>query len=204
GVVIHSLLEGVFNAENILASVSLAEHLNIPLETIARGVTSVSKIKGRVEHVRTGQLFDVVVDYAHTPDSLKKLYEAFPHKKKICVLGNTGGGRDTWKRPEMGKIAGTYCDMVILTNEDPYDEDPEEIVTAIQKGVAEAQKEARIIMDRRTAIYEACLYAQKTEGAVVLISGKGTDPYIMEARGKKTPWDDVTVATEVLEKIART
>lgn len=199
GVSIHSKLEGVFNVQNILAAIKLGEHFGISIDTIKEGIESVSLVRGRVEHIQHGQLFDVVVDYAHTPDSLEKLYKTFSHKKMICVLGNTGGGRDVWKRPEMGRIAEEYCKDVILTNEDPYDENPEQIVLDMKKGM---KKEPTVCMDRRMAIHEACVRADKnpTE-SIVIISGKGTDPYIMESHGKKTPWDDATVVREELEKV---
>lgn len=199
---IQSKLEGTFNAMNILAAIKLAEHLGVSLEDIKRGIEKVSVIRGRVEHIDAGQSFDVIIDYAHTSDSLEKLYEIFKHKTKICVLGNTGGGRDMWKRPEMGRVAEKYCEKVILTNEDPYDEDPEKIVLDMKEGM---RKEPLIIMDRREAIRKAFqsagIYAKDSLETVVIISGKGTDPYIMEADGKKTPWDDATVAREELEKL---
>ena len=137
----------------------------------------------------------VVVDYAHTPDSLEKLYKAFDKEKKIAVLGNTGGGRDTWKRPEMGRIAGAYCTRVILTNEDPYDDDPQKIVEEMARGVEDESK-VRIIMDRRTAIRTAI--EEAPNGSVVLISGKGTDPYIMGPHNTKTPWSDAKVVEQEL------
>jgi len=192
---IQSKLEGEFNVMNILATIKLAEYLNIRSEDIKGGIENVSHIKGRVEHVDAGQSFDVIVDYAHTPDSLLKLYKTFEHTKKICVLGNTGGGRDTWKRPEMGRIAEEYCNMVILTNEDPYDEDPQKIVDDM---AADMKQKPKIIIDRREAMHEAFKQARNMPNSMVIISGKGTDPYIMEAGGKKIPWDDVTVAQEEL------
>ena len=200
--VIQSKLEGEFNAMNILAAIKLTEHLIIPPENIKKGVESVSLIRGRVEHIHTKQKFDVIVDYAHTPDSLEKIYKTFKHKKKICVLGNTGGGRDTWKRPEMGRIAQEYCEEVVLTNEDPYDENPEKIVSDMKAGM-KADAEPKIIIDRREAIHFALSTAQKSVGSdtLVIISGKGTDPYIMGARGRKIPWDDATVVREELEKL---
>jgi UDP-N-acetylmuramoyl-L-alanyl-D-glutamate--2,6-diaminopimelate ligase len=154
-------------------------------------------VKGRVEHISAGQSFDVIVDYAHTPDSLEKLYKTFISKKKVCVLGNTGGGRDTWKRPEMGRIAEEFCEVVILTNEDPYDEDPQKILSDMKAGMK--KKEPYVIMDRRSAIREAFVFAKKIPDSMVIISGKGTDPYIMEANGKKTPWDDAEVIIEELK-----
>jgi UDP-N-acetylmuramoyl-L-alanyl-D-glutamate--2,6-diaminopimelate ligase len=112
---------GNFSVLNALASIKLAQFLGISVETSSEALATLSKIPGRVERVDVGQDFSAIVDYAHTPDSLIALYGAFP-QRKICVLGNTGGGRDTWKRPEMGRIADESCDEVILTDEDPYDE----------------------------------------------------------------------------------
>jgi UDP-N-acetylmuramoyl-L-alanyl-D-glutamate--2,6-diaminopimelate ligase len=144
------------------------------------------------------QNFDVVIDYAHTPGSLEALYKAFSDRRKIGVLGNTGGGRDTWKRPVMGKIASQYCDLVILTNEDPYDENPEQIVKEM---TVEMVKKPEVIMDRREAIAHAI--AKAKSGDIVLITGKGTDPFIMGANGSKLQWSDEKVAKEELEKFLK-
>ena len=188
-------LPGSFSVMNALAVIKAAQFLGIPLETIAAGLASLERIPGRTERIEEGQDFQAIVDYAHTPDSLKALYEAYPCRK-ICVLGNTGGGRDTWKRPEMGRIAEDACDAVILTNEDPYDEDPAAIVNAMIEGM---EKKPTVIMDRREAIAHALSLAQR--GDAVLITGKGTDPYIMGANGAKTPWSDAQVVHEELKKL---
>jgi UDP-N-acetylmuramoyl-L-alanyl-D-glutamate--2,6-diaminopimelate ligase len=187
---------GKFSVLNALAALRAAEFLGVPLPKGAEALKKLSRIPGRAERIEAGQNFTAIVDYAHTTDSLEALYQAFPNKRKICVLGNTGGGRDTWKRPEMGRIADTYCEEIILTNEDPYDENPKAIVDAMATGM---KKTPRIIMDRRDAIHAALLLAK--EGDVVLVSGKGTDPYIMEAAGAKTLWSDSRVVREELEKI---
>jgi len=187
---------GAFSLMNALAAIKTAESFGVPLETSAQALAELSRIGGRAERVEAGQDFIAIVDYAHTPDSLKALYEAFPDHRKICVLGNTGGGRDTWKRPEMGRIADAMCAKVILTNEDPYDEDPEHIVRAMTTGMT---RQPEIIMNRREAIRTALLMARS--GDTVLITGKGTDPFIMEAHGTKTPWNDASVVREELEKI---
>jgi UDP-N-acetylmuramoyl-L-alanyl-D-glutamate--2,6-diaminopimelate ligase len=147
--------------------------------------------------VNVGQDFTVIVDYAHTDDSLRKLYEAFPSSRKIAVLGSTGGGRDSWKRPVLGKIADEYADEIIITNEDPYDEDPLKIINEVASGVT--MHDVKIIVDRREAIAYALSVARK--GDTVLISGKGTDPYIMGPNGTKEVWDDATVAREELGKL---
>jgi len=194
-----SRLHGKFNLYNILSAITYAETQGISLETMSSAISKFSGVKGRVEFIDEGQNFKVVVDYAHTADSLEKLYEVFQNRKKICVLGNTGGGRDKWKRKVMAKVAEKYCSEIILTNEDPYDEDPriivEEMAEAIDSPVSE------IIMDRREAISHAFSHAE--QGDVVLITGKGTDPYIMEAGGKKTPWSDADVSREELRKLLR-
>lgn len=189
-------LPGAFNAMNALAAIKLCEALGISLATAASALAALPPVRGRVERIEAGQDFIAVVDYAHTPDSLAALYGAFPDKRKICVLGNTGGGRDTWKRPEMGRIADEMCEKVILTNEDPYDEDPRAIVDAMATGMARTPD---IIMDRRSAIRAALAAARP--GDAVLISGKGTDPFIMGPRGSKLTWSDADVVREELKRL---
>jgi UDP-N-acetylmuramoyl-L-alanyl-D-glutamate--2,6-diaminopimelate ligase len=193
---------GMFSVRNALAAIKTASFLGVALPISSSALSKLHIIKGRAEHIDEGQGFLAIVDYAHTPDSLKALYEAYPSHKKICVLGNTGGGRDTWKRPEMGKIAEHYCDEVILTNEDPYDENPGKILMDMKNGM---KKDPILILDRREAIRDALFKAKDLhtdkEPVAVLITGKGTDPYIMEARGKKTPWDDARVVREELQSL---
>ncbi|MDB5259899.1 MAG: UDP-N-acetylmuramyl-tripeptide synthetase [Candidatus Nomurabacteria bacterium] len=200
GVKIHIPIPGKFNISNALAALKLAEENNISIEAAKKGIESLSLIRGRVEKIDLGQDFTVVVDYAHTDDSLRKLYEAFPVSRKIGVLGSTGGGRDSWKRPVLGKIADEYCDEIILTNEDPYDEDPIKIINEVASSIT--KHSPHIIMDRREAIAQAFSLAKT--GDAVLITGKGTDPYIMGPNGSKILWDDAQVAREELEKIIKT
>ena len=199
-------LPGTFNILNALAAIKTAEKFGISLETSAQALAGLERISGRVERIDAGQDFIAVVDYAHTPDSLQALYSAFPHKRKICVLGNTGGGRDRWKRPEMGRIADEACEKVILTNEDPYDEDPRAIIDEMADGMSArggsasgGKRTLDIIMDRREAIRAALATARP--GDAVLISGKGTDPFIMGPKGSRTPWSDAVVVREELERL---
>lgn len=187
---------GAFSIMNALAVIKTAAWLGVPVETSARALATLVRIPGRAERIDAGQDFVAIVDYAHTPDSLRALYSAYQDRRKICVLGNTGGGRDTWKRPLMGAIADESCAEVLLTNEDPYDEDPDAIVRAMAEGMT---RTPRIIMDRREAIRTALSLAHP--GDVVLITGKGTDPYIMEAHGTRTPWSDAQVVREELEQM---
>lgn len=199
GTKIRSLLSGEFNVQNELAAISMAESLGVSIDVAKRAIEKFSGIPGRVQKIEAGQDFTVIVDYAHTPDSLQKLYDVFQGSRRICVLGNTGGGRDTWKRDEMAKIAERSCDEIILTNEDPYDDDPMKIVTDMAEAIAE--KKPRVVMDRREAIRVALSLART--GDAVLITGKGTDPYIMGPNNAKIPWSDAKVAREELEKLAR-
>ena len=198
---IYSPLMGVFNIYNILAAIAVAESQHIQITTIKQALEKCSSIEGRAERIEAGQPFTVIVDYAHTADSLQKLYSAFEesHKegRRICVLGGTGGGRDSWKRKHMGTIADTYCSSIILTDEDPYDEDPDKIITDIREGIK--KHKPKIIMDRRDAIREALAKAHKND--VVLITGKGTDPFIMGPRGKKTPWSDKAIVLEEIHAL---
>jgi UDP-N-acetylmuramoyl-L-alanyl-D-glutamate--2,6-diaminopimelate ligase len=210
---VHSNLSGLFNLYNITAAITAARSMDVSLEDIITAVEDFADIAGRVEKIEAkdakgqSQDFTVIVDYAHTPDSLEKLYQVFrpmpqeirDGKRLIAVLGGTGGGRDAWKRKEMGRIADTYCDLIILTDEDPYDEDPKAIVAGVTEGIA--SKKPVIIMDRREAIREAVKRAKK--GDAVLITGKGTDPYIMIANNKRIPWSDAKVAREELEKLVK-
>jgi UDP-N-acetylmuramoyl-L-alanyl-D-glutamate--2,6-diaminopimelate ligase len=211
---IVSPLRGKFNIYNTLAAATATRAFGIPPEKIKLAVEKLKEIPGRAQSVKNDLGFDIVVDYAHTPDSLRALYETFPNKRRVCVLGNTGGGRDTWKRPAMGKVAEDFCDKIILTNEDPYDENPRKIVEEMAAAIR--PEKLTIEMDRRKAISLAIKKAKEMLGALnppagglgsrnqnkvaVLISGKGTDPYIMEANGKKTPWDDKRVVEEELRK----
>jgi UDP-N-acetylmuramoyl-L-alanyl-D-glutamate--2,6-diaminopimelate ligase len=188
---------GDFNAANARATVVMAEALGIQRDVAEKAIATMPQVRGRAEPIDAGQPFTVIVDYAHTPESMTELYGAFPGPK-VCVFGSTGGGRDRWKRPLMGQIADDACTSVILTNDDPYDEDPDAIMKEIAGGM---KRKPEMIVDRRAAIREALRLASLAQGAdkpTALISGKGTDPYLMEAGGAKTPWDDATVVREEL------
>lgn len=196
-------LVGLFNVYNALAAITITRAFGVDWKTIERALSTLEKVSGRVEHFQSPKdspkKVTAVVDYAHTPDSLEKLYQAFKDMPKVCVLGNTGGGRDRWKRPEMAAIAERYCDNIILTNEDPYDENPRAIVEEMAGGITDKSK-LEIIMDRRMAIERALELA--VDGGYVLLSGKGTDPYIMGPLGTKQPWSDAEVVQEELAKLA--
>ena len=203
GAEVTTRLPGKFNIMNALQAAHTLDALDVPSNTIRKTLETFSGVRGRVEYVTLPEKefdFEVVVDYAHTVDSLKSFYSIFSDLHTIAILGNTGGGRDTWKRPEMAKVAEEMCDEIILTNEDPYDEDPQKILNEMADGITNKTK-LTTILDRRDAITEALKRANSKPGSVVLITGKGTDPYIMGPNDSKKPWDDATVVREELNKI---
>jgi UDP-N-acetylmuramoyl-L-alanyl-D-glutamate--2,6-diaminopimelate ligase len=195
---VQSHLSGLFNLYNILAAITVARSQGVNDEVIIRAIEKIQGIPGRVQKIVSPAGFNVIVDYAHTPDSLEKLYKVFEGSRNICILGGTGGGRDTWKREEMGRIADKYCNEIILTDEDPYDEDPRKIVADVESGIT--VHKPTIIMDRRLAIREAIKRAHT--GDNIIITGKGTDPYIMRAKGSKVKWSDARVVQEELGDIS--
>ncbi|OGY63796.1 MAG: hypothetical protein A3J53_01795 [Candidatus Harrisonbacteria bacterium RIFCSPHIGHO2_02_FULL_40_20] len=213
-----------FNLENAAAATAFAKARNIDWQAITKVLSKFGGIPGRLEVLKE-KPFKVVIDYAHTPDSLEKVYEAlsasvrsskFKVQKLICVLGAAGGGRDKWKRPVMGKIAAHYCKDIILTNEDPYDEKPTSILDQIESGFSENQKSrqgrgspeaAKIknqnfnywkILDRKEAIKKAISLAKA--GDTVIITGKGSESWLHMAGGKKIAWDEKRVVEEILRK----
>ncbi len=205
---IKTKLIGQFNLENIAAAIAFARSQSIDWDIIKDAVEVFDGVPGRLEFVQKIP-FSVIIDYAHTPDSLEKVYKAvrgaMPKKKSgkmICVLGAAGGGRDVWKRPVMGEIAAKYCDQIILTNEDPFDEDPAEIIEEIGAGIlAEEREKVKKVIDRKEAIRSAIRMAKKNDA--VIITGKGSEPYLRAANGRKIPWNEKEIAQKILnhEKI---
>ncbi len=186
-------LLGEFNYYNALAALQIGLSQGIDLETGKKALEKAESIPGRMEVIYR-KPYSVIVDYAHTPDALEKVYGTITGRK-ICVLGACGGGRDKWKRPELGKIAEKYCDEIILTNEDPYDESAEKILEDIKKGAPSAQK----ILNRREAIRKALALAKPND--TVIITGKGSEPWMCVARGKKIPWDDREIVREEFREL---
>jgi len=193
-------IPGEFNLYNALGAFSVAKTLGIDEEIIKKALREFKGVPGRMEEV-ISRPFKVIVDYAFTPNALEKVYQTLTSKlgnknsQLICILGAAGGGRDKWKRPVLGELAAKYCNKVIVTNEDPYDEDPWQIIEQVASGT---KGKAKKILDRREAIREALKLAK--EGDIVVITGKGAEPSIIE-KGKKIPWDEKKVVKEEFEKI---
>ncbi|HEY4520473.1 MAG TPA: UDP-N-acetylmuramoyl-L-alanyl-D-glutamate--2,6-diaminopimelate ligase [Candidatus Paceibacterota bacterium] len=188
---------GEFNILNTLAALSVAAMYEIDLPSAKPVLDKIKEIPGRMQFIQRDP-FSVVVDYAHTPDSLRSVYGALKKDtpgRLICILGSAGGGRDTWKRPEFGSIAEQYCDKILLTDEDPFEENPRKIVDEIYAGIQRKDK-VEIIMDRKDAIRLAIKEAQP--GDAVIITGKGSEISMALAGGKKIPWSDAEIIREAL------
>lgn len=190
-------LGGEFNVLNALAAWIVGSVYNVPNTIIAKALFEIKSVPGRLEFIQT-KPFNVVVDYAHTPESLRQVYQTLgnskkqnPNSKLIAVLGACGGGRDKWKRPEFGALAEKYADEIILTNEDPYEENPQEIINEIKKGITR-QEHLQIILDRKEAIGRAIQMAQP--GDTVVITGKGSEISMAVAGNRKIPWSDRDIA----------
>jgi UDP-N-acetylmuramoyl-L-alanyl-D-glutamate--2,6-diaminopimelate ligase len=202
GLVVRSPLPGAFNSQNVLAAMLVVHHLcDIPLETLVHDAAWLTPVTGRMTVIDCGQPFEVIVDYAHTPSSFAKIFPPLKVRAKgriISVFGS-GGERDTAKRPEQGKIAGRWSDIVILTDEDPRGEDPVELLKMIEAGCLEAGKvpgtDVFIIPDRPTAIRKAFALAEPED--IVLLLGKSHENSIIY---KKTvmPYSEIAEARKAL------
>ena len=192
-------MPGKFNVYNMTAAAAAAYLFHIDLEAIADGIANLEEIPGRFERVETGKNYEVVVDYAHTPDALEQLLEAtkaITKNRVILVFGATGD-RDKGKRPIMGEIAARLADRVFLTDEESYNEDPKQIRAMVMEGISDAGGEAKTeeVKDRRDAIEKALKIARK--GDTVLITGMGHERFRIVA-GERLPWNDADVVREIV------
>lgn len=190
-------LTGLFNVYNSLAAIGATLALQIPLNAIKEGLEGIKGVAGRFELVDEGQDFAVVVDYAHTPDSLEnilKTAQSFVQGKIISVFG-CGGDRDRTKRPIMGKIGTTYSDYAIITSDNPRSENPAQITNDVEAGAKEGGGAYEVLVDRREAIGKAISLAKKND--MVIIAGKGHETYQIFA-DKTIHFDDREVAGEFL------
>src|SRR5205807_581400 len=193
-----SPLRGQFNVYNVLGSFAAARTLGVAADTIARAIANAGQVPGRFQPVDEGQDFAVLVDYAHTPDSLENVLRAARSLTAggVHVVFGCGGDRDRGKRPLMGEIAKRLADRVIVTSDNPRAENPEAIIQEILVG---AGNDVVHDVDRRAAIAEAIAGAEP--GDVVVIAGKGHEQGQEFEGGRKLPFDDVTVAGELLRAL---
>ncbi len=194
-------IPGRMNVYNAMAAATVATAFHINLETIKKGLENMKPVPGRIEIIDAGQPFSVVVDFAHTADSLEQVLTMFKEITKgrlITVFGCTGN-RDALKRPIMGQIADKYSDFIVLTDDDTYTEDPNSIAEMVRKGINRKEGDRFWqVLDRAEAIRLALSIAK--EGDSVLICGKGAQEYKYVGHGK-IPFDDRKVAREILSRV---
>jgi UDP-N-acetylmuramoyl-L-alanyl-D-glutamate--2,6-diaminopimelate ligase len=200
---VRTPLAGHFNVENALAAVAACRELGVPLEAAAEALSDAGRVPGRFEPVEAGQPFAVLVDYAHTPDSLENVLRAarlLTRGRLVCVFG-CGGDRDRDKRPKMGEIAARLADRCVVTSDNPRSEGPDAIIAEILAGIPGAangngREDVIVEADRREAIGLA--FADAEPGDTVVIAGKGHEQGQEFAGGRKIPFDDRTVAAGLL------
>lgn len=198
-------LAGEFNIYNALAAIAVGISQKIDLKICYKALRSINSVSGRMEKASDNP--KIFVDFAFTPNALEKVYATLSrdYKEKngklVCLLGACGGGRDKWKRPILGQIAAKYCDEIILSNEDPYDEDPQTIIDMVKSGITDSGFKGPLyeIMDRREAIRKVLEITGKADVAV--LTGKGSMPWTFLANGKKIPWDEKAIVTEETAKL---
>ena len=195
---ITSPLVGEFNLSNVLAAIGTGITLEIKSESIVEGIKKASSIPGRFEKISAGQSFNVIVDYAHTPDSVSRALKAarkFTDGKVITLLG-CGGDRDQGKRSLMGEIAAEFADTAIITSDNPRSEDPEKIIDEIFDGISSSAQAVRMV-DRKQAIEQALSLAKS--GDTVVLLGKGHEKYQVIGT-RRIPFDDREIAEKWLKK----
>jgi UDP-N-acetylmuramoyl-L-alanyl-D-glutamate--2,6-diaminopimelate ligase len=201
---LRSSLRGRFNVSNVLGAFAAARALGVPQATAVAAIAAAGQVPGRFQPVDEGQDFAVLVDYAHTPDSLENVLRAareLTHGRLHVVFG-CGGDRDRGKRPVMGQIARSLADRVVVTSDNPRSEDPEAIIDEILTGIGPAHPDVEHNADRREAIEQTIAGAGR--GDVVVIAGKGHEQGQEFEAGRKLPFDDASVAREVLRGAALT
>ncbi len=193
-------LKGLFDFYNSLAAIATAKAFGVNIETSKAALEKITGIPGRMELIDAGQSYKVLIDYAPEPESVKQLYETiknWQHGKIIHLLGSTGGGRDVSRRKFLGQLAAQNADTVIITNEDPYDDDPQKIIDDVAEGAIDNGKildhNLYKILDRREAIAKAFLLAQT--GDLVILTGKGAEQK-MAIKNGYVKWDEREVARQ--------
>ncbi len=203
GCTITLSLPGVFNVSNAMAAIATTSVLSIPHSIAQSAFSKLTSVPGRMEWIDEGQAFVAMVDYAPEPASLAACYgflSIVPYKRLIHVLGSAGGGRDESRRSILGQMAAAKANIVIITNEDPYDEDPQKIIDQVAQGARMVSEptmtQLLTILDRGEAIRTAVDSAQ--EGDMILLTGKACEQAICIGNGQKIPWDDRTILREAI------
>jgi UDP-N-acetylmuramoyl-L-alanyl-D-glutamate--2,6-diaminopimelate ligase len=194
-------LPGKFNVYNAAAAAAVGYYLQLEPDQVTKGLEALESVPGRMERLDEGQRFEVVIDYAHTPDALQNLLDTLRHltKGKLWVVFGATGDRDKGKRPIMGEIAARLADRIILTDDEPYYEDPAAIRAAVMEGIVQGEGQSKTVevADRKEAIAKAISEARPRD--IVAITGMGHEQFRIVG-GERQPWSDAGVAREALQK----
>ncbi len=197
---VETNLVAKFNVYNLLAVIAALNMKGLDIESMLPYLNSLSQIEGRMQRISDGQPFNIVVDFAHTPDGIEKVCQyasaITPKGKRIIAITGSAGKRDVIKRPVFGKILDKYCDMIILTEDDPRDENPEDIANEIASGIEKTNYV--MILDRYAAIREAIDLADVNDTIIIL--GKGDEKFIYREFGREPYKGDDVLVHEILKK----
>ena len=196
---VKTRIPGMFNVSNLTAAMGACLKAGIPLEHIIKAVGEYGGVKGRCEVIPTGRDFTVICDYAHTPDAIENILRSvkeYTENRLICLFG-CGGNRDAAKRPKMAQAAAKYADRLIVTSDNPRDEEPSEIIKQILAGLEGSSVPYDVVEDRREAIYFALKNAEK--GDIIVLAGKGHEDYQILAGGEHIHFDEREVVAEGLK-----
>jgi len=195
---IKTRMPGAFNVSNITAAIAACLEEGLSIDSIIPAIEEYNGVKGRCEVIPTGRDFTVICDYAHTPDAIENILRSvkeYTENDLICLFG-CGGNRDAAKRPKMAKAAAKYADKLIVTSDNPRNEDPEAIIADILKGIENSSVNYDVVVDRREAIYHALKIAEK--GDIIVLAGKGHEDYQILAGMEHIHFDEREVVAEGL------
>ena len=195
---VRIMIPGLFNVSNVTCAIAVCMELGISLDDIISAVEEYPGVKGRCEIIPTGRDFTVICDYAHTPDAIENVLKSvreYTENRLICLFG-CGGNRDSAKRPKMATAAAKYADKLIVTSDNPRNEDPEAIIRDILVGLENTSADYDVVTDRREAIYHALKIAQK--GDIIVLAGKGHEDYQILAGGEHIHFDEREIVAQGL------
>lgn len=195
---LNLLMTGTFNVANVTAAVAACLRAGLPMEEMMAVLEKYTGVRGRCEIIPTGRDFTVICDYAHTPDAVENILSSvkeYTTGRLMCLFG-CGGNRDRTKRPKMAAAAAKYADLIIVTSDNPRDEDPEEIIAEILTGLEGKNVPYEVVVDRKAAILKGMQLAKK--GDVLVLAGKGHEDYQILAGGKHIHMDEREIVKECL------
>ena len=196
---VKTKIPGRFSVYNSLAAICVAQKFGIPSETVKEALEEI-RVPGRSELVDNKLEIPIMIDYAHSPESLQSILQAvksYTRGKVISVFG-CGGDRDSGKRPIMGEISGKIADFTFITSDNPRTEDPEKIALQIEEGIKKTKGKYKVIVDRTEAIKQAIKMATKRD--IIVLAGKGHEPY-QEINGEKHPYDERIIVKDIIEDL---